>query len=522
MKPTETIPVGFKLSKQVNPLKYVMTLVVEGSKADMAGLQVDDWLIQIEDKDIRLMPLPDVLHDIYHLFNTVGFLDMLIARKTASKPDEHQTLSSVDLVNSMSDTTASTSIPKQPSVEPNPDKIRRVILKDTSRLHLNSFVTPYNDQFHVHLIHNIQPNSIVYHAGLRNGDRILAVNGTDVTQTSPEDFQVILSKAKPAELTVINDSTYLQSLENRTDVRDATTHPLLFTDEHGPVYVKHSSIQRIAPYQNLGFLLHADGVHMISHVEKNHPGYLSGLRDYDIILFVNKKNVQHMTHYNLTTLLRSFILTNETIDLVTIHKTDLERYENYRRKRFIDWYSILSKIHNPSSGRIQGEFNSITKSKLANGKLLSEKQRSNILSDPSSVSSPGERVCILEPKPNRPLGFQINQYHSPPFTIGKIEKDSPAEKAGLQLNDTLISINGKSVLQSDYEQIMRTINSVRQEKSIEFLVSQSARRKTHLPIKENSLSWFNSNSDDHVNNRHQYQSNYLVRERESEIVCKLV
>lgn len=508
MKPTETIPVGFKLSKQINPLKYVMTLVVEGSKADMAGLHVDDWLIQIEDKDIRLMPLHDVLHNIYQLFNSVGFLDMLIARKIPSKSNEQQSLPSVDLVNSNNDTTASPSTSKQSSIEPNPDKIRRVILKDTSKLHLNSFLTPHNDQFHVHLIHNIQPNSIVHHAGLRNGDRILAVNGTDVTQTSPEDFRVILSKAKPADLTVINDSRYLQSLENQTNVHESITPPqsrnVLFTDEHGPVYVKHSLIQQIAPYHNLGFLLHANTVHMITHVERNHPGYLSGLRDYDIILFVNKKNVQNMTHDDLTILLRSFILTNESVDLITIHKTDLERYQNYRRKRFIDWYSILSKIDHPT----------IKESKLAN-----EKQRSNTLSDPSSIPSPGERVCILNPKPNRPLGFHINQYHSPPFTICKIEKDSLAEKAGLQLNDTIISINGKSVLQSNYEQIMQTINNARQEKSIEFLVSQSARRKTHLPIKGNSISWFNSNSDDRVNidqsmNRHQYQSNYLARERD--------
>ena len=360
MKPTETIPVGFKLSKQTSPLKYIMTLIVEGSKADQAGLQVDDWLIRIEDRDIRLVALHDVLHDIYRLFNTIGFLNMLIARKKPSST-ENSTLQTVTLRNTMNDATASPFTPEQSSADPNLDKIRRVILKDASKLHFKSFATSHNDQIYVHLINNIHATSIAYHAGLRNADRILAVNGTDVTQSLPENLRIILLTSKPVELNVINDSRYLQSLEIfETNSREITTRPqsgnVLFTDEQGPVYVKHSVIQQVVPYRNLGFsLLPENGVHVIANVEANYPGYRSGLSNNDIILFVNKKNVQHMTHENLTTLLRSCVLSNERIDLLTIHQTDLERYQNYRRKRFIDWYSILSKIDDSLINRTQGE-----------------------------------------------------------------------------------------------------------------------------------------------------------------------
>ena len=171
---------------------------------------------------------------------------------------------------------------------------------------------------------------------------------------------------------------------------------------------------------------------------------------------------------------------------------------------------------------------------LANGKFSSSKQRSNTLSDPSSIPSAcstDERLCVVEPKPNRPLGFQINRFHSPPFTICQIEKNSPANKAGLQVHDTLVSINGQSVLQSNYEQIMQTIADARQENFIQFLVSQSPTQKQSLTTKGNTFSWFTSDNDDselttrHRNILQQHQSNYrslsLSREREKEIVCKL-
>lgn len=159
---------------------------------------------------------------------------------------------------------------------------------------------------------------------------------------------------------------------------------------------------------------------------------------------------------------------------------------------------------------------------LANGNLLPEKQRSN------TASSMGERVCVLEPKSNRPIGFRINQFHSPPFTICQIEKDSSAEKAGLRVNDTLISINGKSVLQSNYEQIMQIINEAHHEQFIQIVVNQPTTRQKSLANKAQSSSLFNSDSDDidsmdenvmiNASSNHrrnvveQYQSNYLQRE----------
>jgi predicted metalloprotease with PDZ domain len=90
---------------------------------------------------------------------------------------------------------------------------------------------------------------------------------------------------------------------------------------------------------------------------------------------------------------------------------------------------------------------------------------------PSSLLT-GARVCVLETSPNCSAGFTISGREPAPFAICKIEKDSPADKAGLQLNDSLISINGRSVTGTNYEQTIQIIKEELGQKTIQFIVNQ--------------------------------------------------
>jgi len=374
MQPSETVPVGFKLTKQTDPLQYIMTVIVEQSKADIAGLKVDDWLIKLEDNDIRLTDSQDVLQDIYRLFNSVGFINMLIARKKPSIINEQPT--SVATTNILP--SIGLSNPNQPilkeypiiqSIDPDLDKIRHITLKETSGLYFNSFISDDTDQ--IHFIINIQPISPAYRAGLRNNDRILTVNDIDVKNTSQEDLRLMILKNKPVHLTVIKDSKYIESIENFkcNQIRKSSLstisesidsqqskdlNTILFTDDQGSVYIKHCIIKKEPPYDALGFLLYyEDNVHIINNVEINFPAYNSGLRDCDIILFVNKKSIQQLTHDDVIILLRSLVLSNQSVDLIIMNKNDIQRYKNYQRKKIIDWNLIFSKIYEDSTNKIQ-------------------------------------------------------------------------------------------------------------------------------------------------------------------------
>ena len=100
MQPTETSPVGLKLTKQQDPLQFIITAVAKGTKADLAGLKVNDWLIKIEDDDVRLLEFSEVSQNIRELLTHAGLINMVIARKRTSssspapKRDNQPSLSS--------------------------------------------------------------------------------------------------------------------------------------------------------------------------------------------------------------------------------------------------------------------------------------------------------------------------------------------------------------------------------------------------------------------------------------------
>ena len=99
-------------------------------------------------------------------------------------------------------------------------------------------------------------------------------------------------------------------------------------------------------------------------------------------------------------------------------------------------------------------------------------------SSPSSKSQPspptGTRVCILQPASDRTAGFALSGKSPPPYIICQIEKNSPADKAGLSINDALLSINGKSVTEKSYEETVKLIKEALQQKSVELVVRDAS------------------------------------------------
>jgi len=86
------------------------------------------------------------------------------------------------------------------------------------------------------------------------------------------------------------------------------------------------------------------------------------------------------------------------------------------------------------------------------------------------TSAPGTRTCILQPSAARTAGFALSGKSPPPYVICQIEKNSPAEKAGLLLNDVLLSINGTSVIDKSYEDTVKLVKEALQQKSVELVV----------------------------------------------------
>ena len=138
----------------------------------------------------------------------------------------------------------------------------------------------------------------------------------------------ILSRtAEPPKATQENLSKYLRPL---------------FTDDEGLVQVKHCILKKDPNYNGYGLLLrYQSGLHLIDQVEEESPAYNAGLREDDVILYVDRKNVEQMTHDDVKILIRKLSLSNTNIDLILIRRADMQRYKNYQGRNTIDWNAIF-------------------------------------------------------------------------------------------------------------------------------------------------------------------------------------
>lgn len=92
--------------------------------------------------------------------------------------------------------------------------VRVIVLKEALGLDFNSFIPEGDSLVQTHFISNVQPSSMADKAGLRDGDRILTVNGADVTHAIHEDVRRMMQTKKPLTLTVVNDPKYVDLIKS--------------------------------------------------------------------------------------------------------------------------------------------------------------------------------------------------------------------------------------------------------------------------------------------------------------------
>ena len=122
---------------------------------------------------------------------------------------------------------------------------------------------------------------------------------------------------------------------------------VLFVDDQGHVPIKHCILKKEPTYNGYGLVLrYQSGLHLIDQVEVDSPAFNAGLREDDIILFTNKKNVEQMTHDDVKGLIRNLSISNIDVELILIKKSNVQRYKNYQTNHSIDWAPILEDESN--------------------------------------------------------------------------------------------------------------------------------------------------------------------------------
>ena len=94
-----------------------------------------------------------------------------------------------------------------------PTESRYITIPEAVGLDFNSFIPQADITSQVHFVSHIQANSPASSAGMKDGDRILQINGVNVTNLEHEDVRKLMQLMTPMTLTVTSDPKYLSLLE---------------------------------------------------------------------------------------------------------------------------------------------------------------------------------------------------------------------------------------------------------------------------------------------------------------------
>ena len=104
-----------------------------------------------------------------------------------------------------------------PSSDPNlsieQGESRHISVPEAIGLDFHSFIPQADITSQVHFFSGIQANSQASTAGLKDGDRILQINGVNVTSLEHEDVRKLMQLMTPIVFTVAHDPKYLLLLQ---------------------------------------------------------------------------------------------------------------------------------------------------------------------------------------------------------------------------------------------------------------------------------------------------------------------
>ncbi|KAJ8253184.1 hypothetical protein GJAV_G00210040 [Gymnothorax javanicus] len=269
-----------------------------------------------------------------------------------------------------------------------------------------------------HLIRNLEPGGPAELAGMRDGDRILRVNGTLVDQMDHSQVvNMVKSSGNTVTFHILDKSSYKQAKAAGVDLSNPHPRPA----QALPVM---NGVAGLTPKPRLCFLVKAQsgygfslktaqaekGIFM-TNVTAGGVAEKAGVKNRDRVVEVNGENVENATHEQIVAKVRAsgasvmFLLVDEETD------------SHYRNKKL---------------------------------KLGAELAALNLLPNKP-------RIADLT-KGSDGYGFYLRaDQNMEGHIIKDIDRGSPAEGAGLRDMDRLVAVNGQEVESLGHEQVVERI-----------------------------------------------------------------
>ncbi|XP_061483949.1 Na(+)/H(+) exchange regulatory cofactor NHE-RF3 [Rhineura floridana] len=399
-----------------------------------------------------------------------------------------------------------------------------------------------------HLIRNVEKGSPAEKAGLKDGDRILRVDGIFVDKKDHEKVADLVKKSVDSVVfLVLDDKAYenaqkkkvcLEELGQQLAIQQQAEHPSIVTNGE-PVPVTQPRLCYLVKERNsYGFSLKTTagqkGLFIID-LSPQGPAAIAGVQPNDRLIEINGENVENDTHEEVVEKVRRsgnrvvFLLSNkETDEYYTRQNMQLRREmaslkllpHKPRRLQLAkgkNGYGFYLRMEQNGKGHLIKDIDSgspaaevglkdndilvavngepvealdhetvVEKIRKSGEKttLLVVDEESDTMYKMAKISpclyyhttpvqSPHQAevpTCHMEEENHKPrlcnlikglsgFGFRLNAVKdlSVPF-IKEVQKDGPAETAGLQVDDILIEVNGVNMENEDYENVVARIH----------------------------------------------------------------
>ncbi|XP_005799363.1 Na(+)/H(+) exchange regulatory cofactor NHE-RF3 [Xiphophorus maculatus] len=264
-----------------------------------------------------------------------------------------------------------------------------------------------------HLIRCLEMGGPAELAGMKDGDRILRVNGTFVDGLShSEVVELVRNGGASVTFHILDESSYKQAKALEVNLSDPQLTPVANGATQEPPKLKLCYL--VKSKMGFGFSLRSArderGLFM-TQVESGKIAYNAGVRNEDRLLEVNGENVENYTHDEVVEKIK---LGGKSIMLLLVDKETDSFYRN-KKNKIGSWLATVKFLP------LQPRFINMIKGSDGYGFLLRQE--------------PGQEGHFIR----------------------EVDKGSPAEKAGLREMDRVVAVNGTNVDNCSHEQVVDLI-----------------------------------------------------------------
>ncbi|KAM8975352.1 Na(+)/H(+) exchange regulatory cofactor NHE-RF3 [Pelodytes ibericus] len=434
---------GFFLRIEKDEVGHLVRTVEKGSSADKAGLKDGDRVLRVNGTFVDEKEHTQVVELIKNSGNSVTLLVLdEVSYENAKKKGED-----LSKLSQNSQPAKPSEVSQPPKATPNTDSGPKpricYLVKDGSYgFSLNSAKGTSGVT-----LTSVAPNGIAAKAGIRNGDRIIEVNGKNVENDSQEKITSQIKESGTSIVFLVSDKEtddYFSSKNLKLTAEKATLDLL-------PSKPKIVELKKNA--DGYGFYLRQEKNrrgHFIMEIDAGSPAEKAKLKDYDRIVAVNGESVENHEHEQVVEAIRKG--GEKTKLLIADKKTD-ELFTKAGISPFLFLQDSKEETKTEANSVVTPAVVPTTKPAAA----ITAVKPTPAPVTPDPKHKP--RLVKLQ-KGTNGYGFHLNAIKEVPGQfIKQVVKGGAADVAGVKEDDVLLEVNGVNVETDAYENVVLKVKN---------------------------------------------------------------